>query len=65
MSYESAHKRFANARERYHQLESELAVARAEMNAAERECSVEWRKVIDEAHARRSAVASDQCGGGA
>jgi len=46
IEYESAHKRFRDARDEYCRLESELAVARAKMNAAERECSVEWRKVL-------------------
>lgn len=60
MTYETAHKRFRDAREKYHRLESELAAARAEMNAAERDVSVEWRKILDEAHARRSALPSEE-----
>lgn len=50
--YEGAHKRFRDARDEYQRLESELAAARARMNAAERECSVEWRRFLDEAHTR-------------
>lgn len=48
ITYESAHKRYRDAREEYFRLESLLAQARATMNAAERECSVEWRKLLDD-----------------
>lgn len=47
VTYESAHKRYRDAREEYHQLEAALAIVRAKMNAAERECSAEWRKLLD------------------
>lgn len=47
MTYESAHKRYTDARKEYCELESQLAVARAKMNAAERDCSIEWRKLLD------------------
>lgn len=49
IEYESAHKRFRDARDEYYRIESELAVALAKLNAAERECSVEWRQLLDAA----------------
>lgn len=55
IDYESTHKRFRDARDEYERLESELAVARAKMNAAERDCSAEWRKLLD---ANRSTFSS-------
>lgn len=63
VTYESAHKRYLDAREDCHRLESEMAVARAKMNAAERECSVEWLKLLDDA--RQRSVAPTKCGEGA
>jgi hypothetical protein len=63
VTFESAHKRLRDAREKYHRLTSELSVARAQLNAAERDVSVEWRKVLDDAHARAaSKLSSDQRG---
>lgn len=56
--YEGAHKRFREARDEYNRIESDLAVARAKLNAAERECSVEWRKVLDDARGRSIPPAS-------
>lgn len=47
IEFESTHKRYLDAREEYLRLESLLAVARAKMNEAERNCSVEWRKLLD------------------
>jgi len=56
ITYESAYKRYRDAREEYERLESQLVAVRAKMNAAERECSVELRKLLDEQRAPNSGV---------
>lgn len=60
ITYESAHKRFRDAREEYYKLEAALAVARAIMNAAERECSFEWRNLLEASKADDYSPASLQ-----
>jgi hypothetical protein len=59
VSYESAHKRFVDARKEYQRLESELAAARFKMNQAERECSAAWLKVLAEAERRAALPPAD------
>jgi len=56
-TYESAHKRYRDARDEYIRLEALLAVAREKMNAAEGECSTEWRKLMNEVEARANSPA--------
>jgi hypothetical protein len=59
ITYESAHKQYRDARDEYDRLESLLAAARAKMNAAERECSVEWRKLLNEHITRVHGISGD------
>lgn len=50
--YEELRAVYADAKAEFHRLETELAVARAKMRAAEREALTEWRKITDAAKMR-------------
>lgn len=62
ITYESTHARYVQARQEYFRLESELAAARAKLTAAERDCSVEWRKVLEAAERRGYKLTSQDRG---
>lgn len=63
--YEELRAIYAEAKAEFSRLESELAIARAKMRAAEREALDEWRKITDAAKMReiqKSALAPTQDG---